>query len=199
MRSCRFNRYTNLHSLISPFHRIACIGALLSLCTACTLSNKPADKAKISIPNEAWWLQAAQNPDVATANLAQVRIRMNRATDFKYTFAFSSHTEINAYATQQNQQSLVIFTKGFIDTFGNDPDVLANTLGHEIAHHQLGHTDTSRQNTRTVAQEVTSTVLGSVASFFIPFSGLIVGPSVRAATLSFNRDDERDADAMGSP
>lgn len=177
--------------------RIICLGTTLGLCTACALTSKPAEKVSITAPNEEWWSQAGQSQDQATKNLAQVRTRMNKVTEFQYILALSSQTEINAYATQQNQQTLVVFTKGFIDQFGNDPDVLATTLGHEIAHHQLGHIDADRQNARTLAQEITSTVLGSVASFFIPFSGFIVGPSVKAATLSFNRDDERDADAKG--
>lgn len=40
-------------------------------------------------------------------------------------------------------------------------------------------------------------MLGTIASYFVPFSGLLVGPAVKTASLSFNRDDERDADTLG--
>jgi predicted Zn-dependent protease len=39
--------------------------------------------------------------------------------------------------------------------------------------------------------------LGVIASYFIPFSGLVVGNVAKGAGLSFSRDDERAADLQG--
>ena len=72
-----------------------------------------------------------------------------------------------------------------------------SSLGLEVAHHKLGHTDPSCQKIRAVNQEIASQVLGTIASYFIPFSGLLVGPAIKTASLSFNRDDEREADELG--
>ena len=169
---------------------------LISL-SACSLMNKKSEDVKVSIPNEAWWKQAANGKDQNLDNLAKVRQQMNQVSPIPYTLGMSQQTEINAFATEQTGQTLVVFTKGFLDQFGNDPDILATTLGHEIAHHRLGHTNAERQKNRAIAQEAASRILGVVSSIFVPFSGLIVGPTVSAAGLSFNRDDEREADLLG--
>jgi predicted Zn-dependent protease len=163
----------------------------------CSLTSKKPEDVKVSIPNEAWWTQAANGNDINLANLAKVRQQMNRVSPAPYTLGITQQTQVNAFATEKTGQPLVVFTKGFLDQFGNDPDILATTLGHEIAHHKLGHTNQERQKNRALAQEASSRILSIVSSIFIPFSGFIVGPSVSAMGLSFNRDDEREADQLG--
>ena len=172
-------------------------GTLLGTLCACSLIPSKGNDIQVKIPNEAWWNKAANDSNKGIANLAAVRKKMNQAAPIPYTVGLTEQTEINAYATKQTGQTLVIFTKGFLDEFGNDPDILATTLGHEVAHHQLGHTDPDRQKNRAVAQEAASRILGTLSSIIVPFSGFIVGPGVMAASLSFNRDDEREADLLG--
>jgi len=174
---------------------LLCAIALMAGCAG-TRGKKP-DQVQVLIPNSEWWASAENSTDLSTHNLAQVRHRMNDAVPVRYTLALSKQPEINAYATRENGLALVVFTDGFMKAFGTDQDVLATTLGHELAHHKLGHTDPSRQKNRAFGQEVASQVLGTIASYFVPFSGLLVGPAVKTASLSFNRDDERDADTLG--
>jgi len=174
---------------------VLCVFAVITGCTS--FGSKKPDPVQVLVPNSDWWSTAESSTDPSTRNLAQVHNRMTSVVPVRYTLALSRQPEINAYATRENGQMLVVFTNGFMKAFGSDPDVLATTLGHEIAHHRLGHTDPSRQKTRAVNQEITSHVLGTIASYFVPFSGLLVGPAVKTVSLSFNRDDEREADELG--
>lgn len=170
----------------------------ITLTAGCaSIGDKKPKQVQVLIPDREWWSSAESSPDGSTRNLAQARHRMSNVVPMRYTLALSKQSEINAYATRENGLTLVVFTDGFLKAFGNDPDVLATTLGHELAHHQLRHTDPSRQKDQAFAQEVASQVLGTIANYFVPFSGLLVGPAVKTASLSFNRDDERDADTLG--
>lgn len=174
---------------------VLCVFAGMTGCSS--FGGKKPDQIQVLVPNSEWWAAAENSPNPSTRNLAQVHNRMSSVVPVRYTLALSRQTEINAYATRENGQMLVVFTDGFMKAFGNDPDVLATTLGHEVAHHKLGHTDPSRQKTRAVNQEIASQLLGTIAGYFVPFSGLLVGPAIKTASLSFNRDDEREADQLG--
>lgn len=174
---------------------LLCTIAVVAGCAG--MGGKKPDQVQVLVPNSDWWASAESSTDVSTRNLAQVRHRMSDVVPVRYSLALSKQPEINAYATRENGLTLVVFTDGFMKAFGTDPDVLATTLGHELAHHQLGHTDPSRKKNRAFGQEVASHLLGPIASYFVPFSGLLVGPAVKTASLSFNRDDERDADTLG--
>lgn len=170
---------------------------LVACLAGCASSNRKSTEMTVSIPNEDWWNRATTSTDNSTRNLAQVRKRMQNVSGLSYSIAITREKEINAFAVNEDGRTLVIFTTGFLDEFGNDQDVLATTLGHELAHHKLGHTDKSRQESVAFAQSATSFVLGTVANIFVPFSGMLVSPAVKTATLTFNREDERDADALG--
>ena len=74
---------------------------------------------------------------------------------------------------------------------------MATVMGHELAHHQLGHTQADYAKNRDAAVDATSQALGMIASYFIPFSGLIVGNAAKGVGLTFSRNDERSADEMG--
>lgn len=175
--------------------RIALIGLIVGI--AGCAANKKSSEMTVSVPSDEWWNRAVSSKDNPTRNLATVKNRMEKVSPIGFTIAISRQTEINAFAANESGRTLVVFTTGFLDEFGNDQDVLATTLGHELAHHRLGHTDKTRQVNVAFAQSASSFVLGTVANFFVPFSGLLVSPAVKSATLSFNRDDEREADALG--
>ncbi len=168
-------------------------GALL---VACSASKKPM---AIQVPNEAWWQTANTNQTASSAekNLATVRQKMMKTVPFPFVVGLSDSSEINAFAELQNNQRYIIFTTGFINQFGNDPDVMATVLGHELAHHQLGHTQADYAKNRDLAVDATSQALGMIASYFIPFSGLIIGNAAKGVGLTFSRNDERFADEMG--
>lgn len=169
---------------------------LSSLLIACSASKKPM---VVQVPNDAWWQSANTDPSASSSekNLATVRQQMMKSVPFPFVVGLSDSTEINAYAQLQNNQRYIIFTNGFIAQFGNDPDVMAAVLGHELAHHQLGHTQPDYAKNRDAAIDVTSQALGMIASYFIPFSGLVVGNAAKGVGLTWSRNDERSADEMG--
>ena len=171
---------------------ILCGGLLL----ACSANKKPM---AVQIPNDAWWQSANTNSNASSSekNLATVRQRMLKTVPFPFILGLSDSTEINAFAELKNNQRYIIFTNGFIAQFGNDPDVLATVMGHELAHHQLGHTQPDYAKNRDAAIDATSQALGMIASYFIPFSGLVVGNAAKSVGLTFSRNDERSADEMG--
>ena len=171
---------------------ILCSGLLL----ACSTNKKPM---AVQIPNDAWWQAANTNSNTSSSekNLATVRQKMLKTVPFPFVVGLSDSTEINAFAELKNNQRYIIFTNGFIAQFGNDPDVLATVMGHELAHHQLGHTQPDYAKNRDAAIDATSQALGMIASYFIPFSGLVVGNAAKGVGLTFSRNDERSADEMG--
>jgi Zn-dependent protease with chaperone function len=171
---------------------ILCSGLLL----ACSTNKKPM---AVQIPNDAWWQATNTNPNASSSekNLAVVRQKMLKTVPFPFVVGLSDSTEINAFAELKNNQRYIIFTNGFIAQFGNDPDVLATVMGHELAHHQLGHTQPDYAKNRDAAIDATSQALGMIASYFIPFSGLVVGNAAKGVGLTFSRNDERSADEMG--
>jgi len=173
------------------------LAILLSvLLVACSASKKPSS---VQIPNDAWWQAANNNPvsSGADKNLAVVRQKLIKAVPFPFVIGLSDSSEINAYAQLQNNQRYIILTTGFINQFGDDPDVMAAVLGHELAHHQLGHTQADYAKNRDLAVDATSQALGMIASYFIPFSGLVIGNAAKGVGLTFSRNDERFADEMG--
>jgi predicted Zn-dependent protease len=163
---------------------------------ACSTNKKSME---VQIPNDAWWQAAYINSgsSVSEKNLAIVRQKMMKTVPFPFVVGLTDSKQINAYAELQNNQRYIIFTSGFIAQFGSDPDVLASVMGHELAHHQLGHTQADYGKNRDLLVSATSQALGMIASYFVPFSGLVVGNAAKGAGLSFNRDDERAADLQG--
>lgn len=179
-------------SALQAFLLVACF-----LLSACSSANKKA--VSVQMPNEVWWQSATSLKTASTSekNLAVVRQSLIKVVPFSFTVGIADSSEINAYADLQGEQRYVIFTRGFISQFGNDPDVLATVLGHELAHHQLGHTQAGYAKNRDFAIDATSQALGMIASYFIPFSGLVVSNATKVVGLSFSRDDERAADLRG--
>ena len=182
-----------------------------SLLTGC--AGVKSDQASVvQIPSEDWWRSALsgrqkqpasekQSAIQADANIqknfALVRQKMIATSTIPFTIGFSESVDINAFASMQNGQQLIIFTAGFVKVFGNDPDVLATVLGHELGHHQLGHTQPDYGKDRNTLINVASQSLGMLSSYFVPFSGFLVGNAVKGAGLTYSRDDERDADQFG--
>ncbi len=174
-------------------YALASIASLLLIGCA----SPPKKNVQVIVPNDPWWDAAISSTDPDTRNLAQVRQGILRVSDRPFNLGTTSDTEINAYAVIENGQPLIVMTTGFLGEFGNDQDVLASVMGHELAHHQFGHTQPGYLENRNTAVQALSTTVGMISSFFIPFSGLITGNAIKAAGLSYSRDDERDADLLG--
>lgn len=129
-----------------------------SIFCLCLSQNASSSPLTISIPNGQWWDEVRQgNSNLATKlglsvptehlkTLANVREKMIAQGMAGFTLGLLPSDEVNAYAKREGGHDLIIFTSGFLLRFGNDPDVLATTLGHEMAHHLLGHTKPPSKN-----------------------------------------------------
>jgi len=120
---------------------------------------------QLEMPNASWWNKTAnsQTPfdtrviaDESLSGLktlAQVQEHMLKTTAQPIHIAIQKTDTVNAFARYVSGYKLIIFTTGFIRQFGNDPNVLANTLGHEMAHHALGHIDSKAEMVSLASSE----------------------------------------------
>ena len=182
---------------------------IVLILSGCATTSRGLDSDVVFVPTKKWWEATSQSNDDhnlqplnslpfnVRSNLSNVHSKIELVDHANFVIAISSAGEINAFAQSQNNQNYVILTQGFLLEFGSDPDVLATVIGHELAHHQLGHTQADYGKNRALAIDISSQALGMISSYFIPFSGLIVGNAVKGAGLAYNRDDERAADILG--
>lgn len=153
----------------------------------------------ISIPNGQWWEEVRQGndklatklniqaPAEALKTLAQVRKKMLSHAKTTFTVGLIPSNEINAYARVESGYTLIIFTSGFLLRFGNDPDVLATTLGHELAHHVLGHTNHHHSHSEKPVYMLTSNSVGASPALSIE----------RRKSAQEIQHNERQADLVG--
>jgi len=120
----------------------------------------------VEIPNATWWYQVSKNQTdkvpplksitsaVDLKTLARVRENMKKMDYIDFTIGIVKSDTINASAKLHDGMHLIIFTSGFIHKFGNDSNVLANTIGHELAHHYFGHSDHENESNTYAANTV---------------------------------------------
>lgn len=161
--------------------------------------NALSSSLTISIPNGQWWEEVRQGngnlatklgiqaPAEALKTLAQVRKNMLSHTKTTFTVGLIPSNEVNAYARVESGYTLIIFTSGFLLRFGNDPDVLATTLGHELAHHVLGHTNHNHGHSEKPVYMLTSNSVGANSALTIE----------RQKLVKDIQHNERQADLVG--
>jgi len=129
-------------------------------------------------------------------NLSKVFFDIRRQSQISTDLGLIATSDLNAFATQKSGKPLVVLTLPMLQEIGSDPDALATTLGHEIAHLSLKHGDARKQRNET-AQGV-SHVLGVALGFAgIPMGGTIASMGVGGVTSAYSRDEEREADLLG--
>ena len=165
--------------------------------TGCATKTEDTSKTIVTIPDDQWWQSQGPKSSIAIRNLSAVRTNIGTNTPTRFQIGFSNSNQINAFASEQDGTALIVFHQGFLNEFGTDPDALATTLGHEIGHYQLGHTAPGYGEGRNALINASSQALGMIASYFVPFSGLLVGNGVKAVGLGYSRDGEREADSVG--
>ncbi len=87
-------------------------------------------------------------------------------------------------------------TLGALTAMGDRADRMAMVLGHELAHVRLGHIAGARVRNGII--EVLGAVLGAAveARTGVPIGGVTSGVAGRVAAAAFDRDQEREADAL---
>ena len=164
----------------------------------------------VQIPNAQWWkaiekgdqnLPRQLNLGLSAEILMQLAIvhkRIQAQTNKNFTIGLTASNEVNAFAKKQQGYDLIILTSGFLLRFGNNPDVLATTLGHELAHHYLGHTDHHENHNIFAGNSLSTTskplyglVNNKIADAFNP------GESANSSSFDEIRNQERAADLLG--
>jgi len=122
-------------------------------------------------------------------------LRINRTAGIQSELYIVDGDEPNAFAGKiNNGQRVIGINLGMMRLIGGDVDEYAALIGHEAAHWAKGHVDAGQARTSTL--NALGTVVGvGLSAAGVPAAGLISGLGVDLIDSSYNRVQERDADA----
>ena len=125
-----------------------------------------------------------------------VHLRIGRSAGVSSELYIVDGDEPNAFAAFINKQRVTGINLGMIKLINGDIDEYAALIGHEVAHWAKGHVDAGR--TRSSTLNAIGTLVGAgLSAAGVPAAGVISGFSVDLIDSSYNRDQEREADAQG--
>jgi predicted Zn-dependent protease len=115
----------------------------------------------------------------------------------------SDSADLNAYATRNGAEAIVVVHQGLVTHLAGDRDAVAAVLAHEIAHHAKGHPDAivERAERNATAAAILGTVVGVAVGhdhghLAGAASGAAVGIGADLLVLRFSRSQELEADAL---
>lgn len=123
-------------------------------------------------------------------------LRIGRAAGVQSELYIVDGDEPNAFAGfVNNNQRVIGINLAMMKLIGDDINVYAALIGHEAAHWAKGHADAGR--TRSNSLNALGTLVGvGLGAAGVPAAGLISGLGVDLIDSSYNRDQEREADAQ---
>jgi Zn-dependent protease with chaperone function len=123
-------------------------------------------------------------------------LRIGRSAGVPSELYIVDGAEPNAFAGfVNNNQRVIGINLAMVKLIGDDIHVYAALIGHEAAHWAKGHADAGR--TRTSTLNALGTLVGvGLGAAGVPAAGLISGLGVDLIDSSYNRDQEREADAQ---
>ncbi len=134
-------------------------------------------------------------PTRTIQELMLAHIRISRSANVQSELYIVDGDEPNAFAAINNGQRIIGINIGMVKLIGGETNEYAALLGHEAAHWAKGHADAGR--TRTSTLNALGTLVGvGLSSAGVPAAGLISGVGVDLIDSSYNRDQEREADAQ---
>jgi len=122
-------------------------------------------------------------------------LRISRTAGMPSEFYIVDGEEPNAFAGIVNGQRVTAISLGMVKLINGDIHEYAALIGHEVAHWANGHVDTGRIRSHTLSAVGTLVGVGLSAAG-VPAAGLISGLGVDLIDSSFDRDQEREADAQ---
>ena len=141
-------------------------------------------------------------PTVSAKEIVEVTDKFSLLSGVYPKLLLKGSNVVNAFATYNEGEPLVVLNKGILDLIEKDKSSVAALLGHEISHLYLGHLQKKaavNQNTEVLA----SFIGGFLEAFFIGRYG-VVGLGVNLSNdlktvveSAYSRDYERDADRQG--
>jgi Zn-dependent protease with chaperone function len=136
-------------------------------------------------------------------NIVEVKNKLSAINGVNVPIYIRSDSEVNAFAFEYpNQMPFIGLTLGMINSFGEDPDVMASVLAHEMAHIHQHHVLNKMNRQQTIA------TIGSVLSVIIDaktgnniaantIDKLAIDVISGIASMKFTRDEESEADSYG--
>jgi predicted Zn-dependent protease len=134
-------------------------------------------------------------------NLSEAQAKIAQAAGQNVPIVFVDDAPPNGFASVYNNAQVVAVTPSLVELIGDDDDAVAALLGHENAHHKLGHTaDTRNARERNIG--AARSLFGGLANNLVgglggALAGAAAGAAVTSLGRSFTRDEERAADAQG--
>jgi predicted Zn-dependent protease len=123
-------------------------------------------------------------------------LRISRTAGVASELYIVDGSEPNAFAGIVGGRRVTAINLGMVKLIDGDIDEYAALIGHEVAHWAKGHAERGSTRSRTLEAIGTAVGLGLGAAG-VPAAGLISGLSIDLVDASFNRDQEREADALG--
>ena len=123
-------------------------------------------------------------------------LRISRTAGVPSELYIVDGDEPNAFVSIiNNGQRMIGINVGMVKLIGSDVNEYAALIGHEAAHWAKGHVDAGKARTNTLNAIGTAVGVGLSAAG-VPAAGLITGLGVDLIDSSFDRDQEREADAQ---
>jgi predicted Zn-dependent protease len=125
-----------------------------------------------------------------------IKNRIERVAKIKTHLMITEGESPNAFAWTSNQHNMIAFNIAMLDFLQNDVDQFAFVFCHEIAHNVKKHSEESSDrddglNALGYAVGVGLSVAG------VPGGGMLSDAGVTLVKRKFDRDQEREADALG--
>jgi predicted Zn-dependent protease len=124
-----------------------------------------------------------------------VHLRISRTADVPSELYIVDGDEPNAFAGMINNTKVTGINLGMIKLINGDINEYAALIGHEVAHWAKGHGTSGQIRSRTLSAIGMAVGMG-LSTAGVPAAGLISGFGVDLIDSSFDRDQEREADAL---
>ena len=135
-------------------------------------------------------------PTRTIQEMTLAHFRISRAANVQSDLYIVEGDEPNAFAAPNPRgQKIIAINLGMIKLIGDDANQYAALIAHEAAHWAKGHVDAGQ--TRTSTLNAIGTLVGvGLSATGVPAAGIISGLGIDLVDSSFNRDQEREADAQ---
>jgi predicted Zn-dependent protease len=134
-------------------------------------------------------------PTKTIRELMLAHLRISRSAGVPSELYIVDGDEPNAFAGIFNGQRVTGINLGMIKMIDGDINQFAALIGHEVAHWAKGHVDAGRTRSNTL--NAVGTLVGvGLSAAGVPAAGFISGLGVDLVDSSYNREQEREADAQ---
>ena len=134
-------------------------------------------------------------PTRTIQEMTLAHLRISRSANVQSELYIVEGDEPNAFAGPNNGQRIIAINVGMIKVIAGDADQYAALIAHEAAHWAKGHVDSSQMRSNTL--NAIGTLVGAgLGAAGVPAAGLVTGFGVDLIDSSYNRDQEREADAQ---